>query len=248
VNPDHHIRVTVVLAALASLALSAWGAWAAFIPNPDAALYLRSAELIVDGRWVDALHVYGWPAYSAVIALLMKLSGCEALPAAQTVNAVFAVVTTVAFIGLVHRLAGGDRVFVACAAIFILMQPQLTQLRATVVRDNGYLAFFVLSLYWVAADLAQPRRSAKLAIAGAILAAGLFRIEGFFLALWVILYHQIPYEAGPGIAWIPHAPTGADNILRTGYVAVTMFFLLSISSASRPVASVIACSPSCAEG
>ncbi len=49
----------------------------------------------------------------------------------------------------------------------------------------------------------------------------------FFLALWVILYHQIPHEPGPGIAWIPHAPVGADNILRTGYVAVTLFFLLS---------------------
>jgi|WetSurMetagenome_2_1015567.scaffolds.fasta_scaffold82963_2 peptidoglycan/LPS O-acetylase OafA/YrhL len=49
----------------------------------------------------------------------------------------------------------------------------------------------------------------------------------FFLALWVILYHEIPHEAGRGIAWLPYASAGADNTLRTGYAAVTVFFLLS---------------------
>lgn len=49
----------------------------------------------------------------------------------------------------------------------------------------------------------------------------------FFLALWVILYHEIPHETGPGIAWPAHAGSAAENILRTGYAAVTVFFLLS---------------------
>jgi len=187
---------TYAVAAAASLALSLGGAWAVTIPNPDAALYLRSAELIQAGRWGEALQVYGWPTYSALIAALMRVSGCGALAAALALNAVFAVVTTLAFIGLVQRLADADRTVVACAALVILLQPQLTQLRTTIVRDNGYLAFFVLSLYWVAADLAAPRRCAKLAIACSILAAGLFRIEGFFLAVWIPAFYVTRQPGG----------------------------------------------------
>ena len=42
------------IAAAISLVLSFWGAWAQFIPNTDAALYLRSAELLANGRWAAA--------------------------------------------------------------------------------------------------------------------------------------------------------------------------------------------------
>lgn len=175
--------------------MSLWGAWAVTVPNPDAALYLRAAELILDGRWSDALQVYGWPTYSALIALVMKLTGERALACAMAVNAVFAVVTTLAFIGLARRLAqlggfdaAGTGWVAAGAAIVILTQPQLTQLRSTIVRDNGYEAFFVLALYWVATDQVAPAWRAKLACALSILLAGLFRIEGFFLAAWVPAY------------------------------------------------------------
>ena len=43
------------IAAAISLVLSFWGAWAQFIPNTDAALYLRSAELLANGRWAAAV-------------------------------------------------------------------------------------------------------------------------------------------------------------------------------------------------
>lgn len=49
----------------------------------------------------------------------------------------------------------------------------------------------------------------------------------FFLAIWVVVYHQIPLSAGVGIPWWPEAPTIATLILRCGYVAVTGFFVLS---------------------
>jgi hypothetical protein len=178
-------------AAAASLVLSGWGAWAKFIPNPDSALYLRSAELIAAGRWAAAVHLYHWPMYSIAIATVMTVTGLKALVAAQIVNASLTVLTTVAFIALANRLANGDRLVMLCAAIVILLQPDLTELRPTIVRDNGYFAFLFLSLYLVACDIASPRARTKLGIAVAIVAAGLFRIEGFVLSALVPLYYVL---------------------------------------------------------
>ena len=48
-----------------------------------------------------------------------------------------------------------------------------------------------------------------------------------FLALWVAVYHQFPQNDGIRISWLPHAPDAVYCILRTGYIAVTIFFVLS---------------------
>jgi len=183
-----------VVAAVLSLALSLWGAWAAFIPNPDAALYLRAAELIAAGRWTEAVQLFPWPLYSAAIAAVMSVTGFKAFIAAQIVNALLGVVTTVSFIGLLHHLANGDRLVVLCAAIVILLQPHLSELRASIVRDNGYDAFFILTLYLVARDLATPRLGTKFGIGLAIAAAGVFRIEGFALIVLVPLYYLLRHR------------------------------------------------------
>ena len=172
-----------------SLLLSFWGAWAEFVPNPDAALYLRSAELLADGRWAAAVATFDWPLYSVVIAAVMTLTGFDALIAAQIANALFALIATVAFMGLASRLANRERLVVVCAAIVILLQPQLAKLRPDIIRDNGYFAFLLVTLYLVACDIALPRLAMKVAIAAAIVVAGLFRIEGFFLGFLVLVYY-----------------------------------------------------------
>ena len=48
----------------------------------------------------------------------------------------------------------------------------------------------------------------------------------FFLALWVVIYHQTWPESYLG-AWLPRLPATLFCWLRTGYVAVDFFFVLS---------------------
>lgn len=46
--------------------------------------------------------------------------------------------------------------------------------------------------------------------------------------MWVILYHQIPHEdPGPAVSWMGGLPLSLHLILRCGYAAVTVFFVLS---------------------
>jgi hypothetical protein len=188
------------LAVVPSLLVCAWGAWAQFVPNPDAALYLRSAELFTDGHWRQAVSIYGWPTYSLVIAGVMRLTGVDAFTAAQIVNVVCSVVTPFTFVALVRQLSN-DRLVTLCAAIVIGLQPELTQMRSSVIRDNCYFAFLLLTLYLVARDLAQPRLATKLATGAAIVAAGLFRIEGFVLAALVLIYHIMCGMRTSGRRW-----------------------------------------------
>src|SRR5262249_42035397 len=149
-------RRIFVAAAVLSLLLSLWAVWAQFIPNPDAALYLRSAEQFADGKWTEGIGTFRWPFYSLLIAAMMTVTGLKAFVAAEILNALLAAVATVAFIALVGRLSNGDRLTVICAAFVILLQPHLAGDRPSVIRDNGYLAFFVVSLYLVARDQVAP--------------------------------------------------------------------------------------------
>lgn len=49
----------------------------------------------------------------------------------------------------------------------------------------------------------------------------------FFLAIWVVIYHVTPVSDQHVIAWFPAAPHALYSMLRTGYVAVGVFFVLS---------------------
>jgi hypothetical protein len=179
-----------LLAAVPCLLLWLWGAWAQFVPNPDAGFYLRSAELFAGGHWREAAGTYGWPTYSLLIAGVMRLTGVDAFIGAQILNAVCSVVIPLAFVALVRRLSN-DRLVTVCAAIVIVLQPELAQLRSSVIRDNCYLALVLLVLYFVACDFAHPRLVTKLATGAGILAAGLFRVEGFVFVPLVLIYYLI---------------------------------------------------------
>lgn len=49
----------------------------------------------------------------------------------------------------------------------------------------------------------------------------------FFLAIWVVVFHLVPSTLSLEIPWLPWAPEAIDCLLRTGYVAVSIFFVLS---------------------
>jgi peptidoglycan/LPS O-acetylase OafA/YrhL len=49
----------------------------------------------------------------------------------------------------------------------------------------------------------------------------------FFLATWVVVFHVIPSTPTLEISWLRGVPEAIDCVLRTGYVAVSIFFTLS---------------------
>lgn len=186
-------RAIYIIAIVASLLLSAWCAYAQQVPNPDALYYLRAAELFRAGEWQQGLAVYRWPFLSLTIAAVMLMTGADAYSSAQLTNALFDGMTVVTFIALVGRLGADARVraIAGWAALIIVLHPRLSVMRPVIVRDHGYYAFFLLSLYLTVRDLQHRNPFTKLAIVASILTAALFRLEALLLLVIVPAFHLI---------------------------------------------------------
>jgi hypothetical protein len=210
-----HARPIYLAAMAGSLLVSVWVSQVQFIPNSDAALYLRAAELFSAGQWREGAAVYHWPFYSLLVAAVTYSTGLAALAAAHVVNALLYVLITVAFIALVGRLAAGDRIVLVCAASIVLLHPRLLQLRSSIIRDHGYYAFLLLSLYWIVRDQQEPRVWSKLYALGAVLLATAFRIEALFVAALV-----------PGYYVFTHAKSRTGRLLVFGGTALIGLLLL----------------------
>ncbi len=178
-----------VLAAIASLLLSAWSVYLDDVVNNDGVLYLRAAEAWQAGDWQTALALYKWPLYPLLIAALGLIPGLGVEYSAHALNAVFTALAVVAFIALVHEL-GGDRKTAIAAAVIILAYPGLNEYRSFVIRDAGYLGFYLLALLLFIRETKTPSLRGRFGWAAAMLVASLFRIEGLVLLCGLLLIRQ----------------------------------------------------------
>ncbi len=178
-----------VLAAMASLLLSAWSVYLDDVVNNDGVLYLRAAEALQAGDWQAALAFYKWPLYPSLIAGLSLILGLGVEYSAHALNAVLTALAVVAFTALVREL-GGDRKTVIAAAIVVLLYPGLNEYRSFVIRDAGYLGFYLLALLLFVREMKTPSLARRVGWVAAMLVASLFRIEGFVFLCGLLLMRQ----------------------------------------------------------
>jgi hypothetical protein len=178
-------------AAMVSLLFSAWCVYLDNVVNNDGILYLRGAELIADGNWQGAVALYKWPFYAVLIAAVQPITGLSFEYTAHVLNAAFAAITVVTFISIAREVGGNKKVMVA-AAVVVLLYPGFNEYRSFVIRDTGYLAFYLLSLLLFMKDSKAPRTWLTLGWMVAIFVAALFRIEGlvFLFALMLLRLWQ----------------------------------------------------------
>lgn len=145
------------------------------IPNDDAYVYLRTAQIYLDQGLAAAVQHYSWPAYSILIAELSRL-GTSLLATALLLNATFYALLVYSFIAIVMVLDNSRRVALLAVAT-ILLYPELNEFRYMVLRDAG---FWALSLFAVWQLLLYARSGAfyqAVAFTLAMLLAAAFRLE-----------------------------------------------------------------------
>jgi hypothetical protein len=177
------------IAALCSILLSLWAALKTSVINPDGICYLQSAEAMDKGLLI-ATHLCAqakWPFYSILIFGVIKLTHFSSLVAAYVLNGLFSLITVIAFIAIVDMLTTKKRI-VWLAALTILLAHEFNDIRADIVRDHGFWAFYLLSLLYFLRyfQIAGPNlRRGYLALLWSftLLTAGIFRIEGFLFLL-----------------------------------------------------------------
>ncbi|MDH3671880.1 MAG: hypothetical protein OES46_12055 [Gammaproteobacteria bacterium] len=176
-------------AAIISLFLSVWSVYLDDVVNTDGVLYLRTAELLAHGQWQDAFALYKWPFYAFLIAVISQITGLGFEYSAHALNAALTALAVAVFLSLVREL-GADRKTLIAAAIVVLLFPGLNRYRAFVIRDAGYIAFYLLALLLFIKDLKGPRPALRLGWVASIFVATLFRIEGFVFLVALPLVRQ----------------------------------------------------------
>lgn len=171
--------------------IALWAHIAVVVPNPDATLYLRAAELFVGGEWAGGFEVYRWPFYSLLVAGMMWSTTLDALSAAQVTNFIIDFGIVASIITFARVLSRGNFVLVSTATFFAVFHPQLTEFSSLIIRDHGYVLFFLLSVTICVADTKSPSVTKKLGLGIAVMAATAFRIEGLFLGLSILFYYAL---------------------------------------------------------
>lgn len=169
-----------------SLLLSLWIDYHESIINPDAVCYLMSAEAFGQLGLKGAMHLCGqakWPFYSALIYGLVQVTHLSYSSAAYLLDAFFSALSVSMFILIVKEL-GGSRRLLWCAAAVILLWHEFNSVREYIVRDHGFWAFYLTSLFFLLRFFRTPNWRNALGWSFSLLLATLFRIEG---ALFLLL-------------------------------------------------------------
>lgn len=179
------------VAAIISLALSYWACVKEVVINPDAICYLQSAETMKMGL-MTAMHLCDqakWPLYSALVYIVMGVTKLSSVYAAYLLNSIFSLISVVTFIGIFQFFKVPIRLL-WFAALVILLAPEFNSVRVYIVRDHGFWAFYLVSIFFLLNYFQKPRWHVAIAWNLSIIVATLFRIEGLLFFLFM-----------PFIAW-----------------------------------------------
>lgn len=192
-------RLTIYsIAALFSIILSVWAAVKTSVINPDAICYIYSAAALEKG-FSHAIHLCDqakWPLYSILIFGLAKWIHFSYAVSAYVLDGFFSLISVLVFIAIIHTLTDRIRVMTFALCV-ILLAHEFNGLRVDIIRDHGFWAFYLLSLFFMLQyfiRFSEPKKNigcyAFLWNASVIIAT-LFRIEGgvFLLFLpWVAFF------------------------------------------------------------
>lgn len=182
-----------IFAILSSLLISVCIGYRDSVVNPDGICYLLSAQMVGSAPIKEVMQLCPqsqWPFYPTLIFAFVKLTHFSYPMAAFMLNSLFSLISVMMFICIVKELGGSGRVL-WLAALVILFNHQFNIIRDAIIRDHGFWAFYLVSIYCLLRYFREPKLSTALIWSMSLLAATLFRIEG---AIFLI--------AMPLISWI----------------------------------------------
>ena len=178
-----------IIGIIVSIFLSIWSITIDDVINNDGIVYVRAAEFLSSGDWQAAITVYKWPFYPWLMMLVGDNVGISYKTAGHVLNTIFFSFVVVFFIHTVRSFGGRSRLITLMALFIALAHPAFNEYRAFLIRDPGYLAAYLLAVYYFARYRWQPRGRYSSAAIASLVVASLFRIEGlvFLFAMPVLL-------------------------------------------------------------
>lgn len=168
---------------------SLWCIYIDDVVNNDAVEYIRAAERFAARDWSGAFTVHQWPFFSALMWVVGRLLGISYETAGYLLNSVFFTAASVFFVLVVHAFGGTTRRLITLAALLAVLHPSFNEYRSFIIRDAGYLAFYLVAVFFMARCVGQLTVRDAVGAVVALVIATLFRIEGavFLLATPLLL-------------------------------------------------------------
>lgn len=160
------------------------------IPNDDAYVYFRTAELFLTDGFAAANSHYGWPAYSILIALVSKL-GLTLYTSALLLNTFFFMILTWAFVSILMMLSE-SKLVALFGAVTILLYPELNEFRFMVIRDAGFWALLLIAVWQLLCYQLRPTVGRALVIALTLVCAASLRVEALIYLAVIPLLTLLP--------------------------------------------------------
>lgn len=158
--------------------------------NNDSVIYFEAARLFAEGRWLEGYTVFAWPLYSALIALIHKLTTLNIHLSAQILNVILFGTATASFLKLIQLAGGENKVILAGGLILFSSQYVVGDVLQMLLRDQGFWAFFLASLVFFVRFYKSSKLTDALLWQVCIILAMLFRIEAItylFLLPFILL-------------------------------------------------------------
>ena len=159
-------------------------------PNDDAYVYIKTAEIFLAEGALVAFQNYAWASYSILIAFFGQL-GFSLFTAAFVINALFYALLVHSFLSIV-KLIDDSRQVMLLAALCILLYPQLNEYRYLVIRDVGFWALSLFSLYQLLLYNMNRAIVHAIAFSLALLIAASFRAEA--IAYLILVPFAVLFE------------------------------------------------------
>ena len=211
----------------ASLILSGVAIVSNPVLNSDPVLYLQTADAFSVGGMQAAKEVYAWPFLSILIATLKAFTGFSTLVCAQLLTALFFASTCAAFV-MITRELGGDRTTCWLAAFSILLFPTLSEYRHYIIRDSGYWAMIMLSMWAMLRYTCEHKLKYALTWFMFVCMGVLFRVEGII----VLVLTPLALLLNNNISWKTRAIMALKPYSIVAIVAICFVGLLHADNAS----------------
>ncbi|PKO47685.1 MAG: hypothetical protein CVU29_02250 [Betaproteobacteria bacterium HGW-Betaproteobacteria-22] len=153
--------------------------------NDDSTLYFEVAKRFSAGEWRQGFELYSWSFYPLIIAALHQVSNVNLHVSAQILAVGFYCITAFSLSKLI-QLAGGDKLAILCGNLLLFSSTYITgDVFAMLLRDQGFWAFFLVSLVFFIRYTRDCRLQDALLWQASIIVATLFRVEGIAYAFFL---------------------------------------------------------------
>ena len=190
--------------------------------NSDTTLYFEQARLFALGDWKAAIELFKWPLYALLIAATKAITGLSIHVAAQLLNVIFYGITSYALSKLI-QLAGGDKTTILCGNALLFSCAYISgSVLGMLLRDEGFWAFFLLSLVYFIRFLRSAQFKDALFWQLCCIVAMLFRLEAitYLLVLPFILFTYKQYSTSERL-----------NLIGKVYALPLVLIILSVFAA-----------------